>query len=273
MRSVDDLRTQKKTLRLTNQMIADLSGVPLGTVQKILSGATRSPGTNTMAALERVLFPKGQEPGHSKWTAMADMVAEAPAYYGTEKKERPENSYTYADYAALPDDRRVELIDGKFYDMASPNSRHQIIIGDLYGQFLHCLEGHPGCMALLSPLDVMLDEDDRTVVQPDLMVICDRHKLRKGRVFGAPELVIEVVSPGSRKMDYGIKTQKYINAGVKEYWVLDFEKKRVLLYRLEHDVDVTIMSTEDTIPVAISNGKCKIDMKKIRDHLDMLGDI
>ena len=310
--TLEELRSQKKALHMTNQDIADLCGLPLGTVQKVLAGITRSPRYDTMMRLEQVLKPKKKTYDVNVDRANVRLVHESAAAYGSAavhesagayenaaahgrtgaygsaaahgsaaaaepggKKEKTgqEGWYTYQDYIALPEDRRVELIDGKFYDMASPSAAHQIIIGQLHLQFTECVSKHPGCMVLLSPMDVMLDEDDRTVVQPDLMVICDRHKLRKGRVFGAPELVIEVVSPGSRKMDYGIKAQKYINAGVKEYWVLDFEKKRVLLYRLEHDVDVTIMSTEDTIPVAISNGKCKIDMKKIRDHLDMLGDI
>ena len=281
MKDIQTLREKKKELGLTNQEVADLSGIPLGTVQKFFSGATRSPGSRTLLAIEKALYPeKGGTYG--KISLSADRVCEPPLAYGkkepeesgeTEVKEVPEGGYTYADYIALPDDRRVELIDGRFYDMAAPNSRHQIIIGQLYLQFQQCMQGHPECMVLLSPLDVMLDGNDRTVMQPDLLVVCDRSKLRKGRVFGAPDLVIEVISPGSRRMDFGKKAAKYIDAGVREYWIVDEKNRHVLVYRIEKDMDIALMSTEDDIPVEISGGKCRIHMKPIQDLLDDLGEI
>ena len=229
MKDILLLKDRKKELGYTDQEIADLSGVPLETVQKIFSYAAYSPSSDALAAI--------------------------------------------ADYLALPDDRRVELIDGKFYDMAAPNTRHQIIIGQLHLQFQACAQAHPGCMVLLSPVDVMLDMDDRTVVQPDLMVLCDLSKLRKGRVFGAPDLVIEVISPGSRRMDYGKKAGKYIDAGVREYWIIDYKRRIVVVYDIEHETEMSVMGMDEDIPVNISHGNCKIRMKEIRDYLDTLGDI
>ena len=253
MRTLEMLKEKKKQLKLTNQEIADLSGIPLGTVQKVLSGATKSPGSRTLAAIEKVLYPADP--------ASPELLKESTG------------PYTYADYAALPDDRRVELIDGWFYDMAAPRSKHQLIIGQLHLQFQACAEGHPDCMVWLSPLDVMLDGDDRTVVQPDLLVICDRSKMRKGRVFGAPDLVVEVISPGSRKMDYGRKTMKYLEAGVREYWIIDEKTGRVFVYRNEDSVELSMHTMRDEIPVGISGGKCRINMGKIQAILDELGDI
>ena len=289
-RDLKTLRERKKELGFTNREVADLSGIPLGTVQKFFSGATRSPGSRTLLAIERALYPKetpdpenaegsGTAPDPKRDTFRyetvknADMLCESVAAYGNTEPKEPEGGYTYADYVALPDDRRVELIDGQFYDMAAPNSRHQIIIGQLYVQFQACMENHPECMVLLSPLDVMLDGNDRTVMQPDLLVVCDKSKLRKGRVFGAPDLVIEVISPGSRKMDYGKKAGKYIDAGVREYWIIDYARRCVIVYRIEDDMKIAMMSTEDDIPVGISKGTCTIRMKPIQDLLDSLGEI
>ena len=274
MRSIQSLRDKKKELRLTNQEIADLSGIPLGTVQKFFSGATRSPGIRTISAIDSVLFPQElKEDAYKNETLLADRVSERRSAYGIEEVSVPEGGYTYADYVALPDDRRVELIDGRFYDLAAPNSRHQIIIGQLYLQVQACMQNHPECMVLLSPLDVMLDNDDRTVVQPDLLVVCDRSKMRKGRVFGAPDLVIEVISPESRRMDYGKKAAKYIDAGVREYWIIDFENRHVMVYQIDQNLQIRLLNTEEDIPVGISDGKCIIHMGIVQKFLDDLGDI
>lgn len=302
MMTIEELRIRKKELHLTNQEIADLSGVPFATVQKVLAGITHSPRADTMAALEKVLGAEPasyfgrdssgtsvnymQEPG---WT-YGSTVSSAP---GAAKKEaapeKKDGQYTYSDYIALPDDRRVELIDGRFYEMASPNSTHQIIVGELYVQFKACVQKHPGCMVLLSPMDVMLDEDDRTVVQPDLMVFCDLKRLRKGRVFGAPDLVVEVISPGSERIDYFRKTAKYMEAGVKEYWIVDERKGKVIVWVNRQDEggqllqeghtdsdslpEVTIYGMEDSIPVSISDGSCRIEMAPIEALLKSLGEI
>ncbi len=276
MRDIETLKARKKELGLTNQEIADISGVPLGTVQKVFSGATKSPGSRTVLLIEQALYPEKQGLYTAvQSTPQADVVRERPLDYAVkESRKVPEgDGYTYADYVALPDDVRVELIDGRFYNMAAPNSRHQIIIGQLFLQFQACVQNHPECMVLLSPLDVMLDEDDRTVVQPDLIVLCGREKMRKGRIFGAPDLVIEVISPGSRRMDYGKKAGKYIDAGVREYWIIDLARRRVVVYRIGNDLDVFLYTTEDEISVGISENKCKIRMKVIQDLLDDLGDI
>ena len=270
----EELRRRKKELQLTNQEIADLSGVPLSTVQKVLAGISRSPRYDTVAALEKVLGEEG----------FPDAVRENGFVYGSSEQKARTNdtdnghrdgSYTYSDYIALPDDRRVELIDGRFYDMASPNSKHQIIVGQLYLQLNECVLKHPGCMVLLSPMDVMLDQDDRTVVQPDLMVFCDLRRLRKGRVFGAPDLVVEVVSPGSERMDYIRKVTKYLEAGVKEYWIVDERKGKVIVYINREDgaPDITLHGMDEDIPVFISGGDCQIRMEPIRQLLDSLGDI
>ena len=249
MRQLSELKKRKKELGYTNLEVARQSGVPLGTVQKIFAGVTKSPRIDSIAAIERVLFPE-RTPGI-----------------------KTDGDFTYGDYLALPDERRVELIDGVFYDMGAPNNCHQIIVGQLYVMFLNCIKDHPECMVLLSPLDVMLDNDEKTTLQPDLMVLCDLSKMKKGRIFGAPDLVVEVISPGSRKKDLGIKVTKYMNAGVREYWVLDYERGKVIIYEMEKDMDVTLYPFDGEIPVGISGGRCQIPVGEIAKLLKRLGEI
>lgn len=117
---------------------------------------------------------------------------------------------TLEDYLALPDDRRVEMIDGVFYDMAAPTLIHQIIsdeIGRCFGNFIKKNSGK--CISFTAPADVQLFHDDKTIVQPDVFVVCDRDKLIKQRVLDVPDLIVEVVSPGSLKMDTRLKLEKY----------------------------------------------------------------
>ena len=144
---------------------------PLGTVQKIFGGATKAPRRLTIEALESVLRPGTEqkanaypEPGPAKNREFR----EPSAGYSAAQKERV---YTIGDYYALPDDQRAELIDGVLYDMSAPSKQHQAILGDLYILFRECREKHGmPCSVYFAPLDVRLDKDDYTKVQPDLMV-------------------------------------------------------------------------------------------------------
>lgn len=292
--TIGELKRRKKELGYTNQQIADLAAVPLGTVQKIFSGATASPRYETLLKLERVLqkplFPS-EKPGMDAnfRSVSASVAAEPRRTYSTGNASRQKDpdfdparqgSFTYSDYLALPDERRVELIDGVFYDMAAPNTRHQVILGELYLQLRACSDAHPGCMVLLSPSDVMLDEDDRTVVQPDIMVLCDRSKMRKGRIFGAPDFIIEIVSPGSVTNDYTRKAMKYMNAGVREYWIIDYRRRKVVVFLNDQEYDDTangpdifLHGIDEIIPISISDETCSLDIGKIAALLDSLGDI
>ena len=201
-------------------------------------------------------------------------VKEALAAYciddsdGSEKKP---GEYTLEDYYALPDEQRVELIDGAFYDMASPSSIHQLISGKIFKCFDDYIEQNRGdCIALYAPLDVQLDCDDKTMVQPDVMIVCDREKLKEHAVYGAPDLVIEVLSKSTRKKDCCKKLEKYVEAGVREYWMVDPDKKKVVVYTMDEEEWVTIYGFDDIVPVGIFNGKCKVDFAQIEKSVRFL---
>lgn len=141
--------------------------------------------------------------------------------------------YTYSDYLSWDSDERYEIIDGIAYSMASPNLRHQSMSGELYATIREFLKDKP-CKVISAPFDVRLfpedDDSDITVVQPDILVVCDQKKLSDGRSCkGAPDLIVEILSKTNRFMDLRIKAQKYQEAGVKEYWVVNAETLEIMV--------------------------------------------
>lgn len=147
-----------------------------------------------------------------------------------------EKLFTVEEIYALPDGERAELIDGRFYMMAPPGRRHQEVVGELYRRISNYIKkNHGSCKPYVAPFAVFLNEDGKNYVEPDISVICDPNKLSDRGCEGAPDWVIEVVSPGSKRMDYMIKLFKYRTAGVREYWIVDTEKNRVTVYNFSED--------------------------------------
>ena len=144
--------------------------------------------------------------------------------------------YTTDDIYALPEGERAELLDGDIYMMAPPSPRHQEYLGELYSQIHAYLKSKGGdCKPFIAPYAVFLNKDRFNYVEPDISVICDQNKLTDKGCEGAPDWIIEIVSPSSRKMDYYKKMLKYLNAGVREYWIVDPEKKWVTVHNFEND--------------------------------------
>lgn len=158
-----------------------------------------------------------------------------------------EKFFTVEDIYNLPQGERAELIDGRFYRMDIPSRRHQEIAGELYGIISnYFVENNGFCKPYIAPFAVFLNEDDKNYVEPDISVICDQSKLSDRGCEGAPDWVIEIVSPSSQRMDYMIKLFKYQNAGVKEYWIVDPGKDRVMVYNFTED-EVTEYSFRDVV--------------------------
>lgn len=249
--TLEEMKKCKREKGYTYAQMAELSGVPLGTIQKIFSGETASPRYDTLQALEKIFEESA-------------VIKEAVPYLA-----HSQGSYTIEDYNTLPDDQRVELIDGYFYDMASPTTLHQQIAGEIYFQIASFIREKGGrCIPLMSPVDVKLDCDDKTMVQPDVVILCDKDKIRKWGICGAPDFVLEIISPSTKKKDYTIKMHKYMNAGVREYWILDPYKKILMIFAFENEECPYICGLNQPVPVGIYNGELKISFEDILKDIE-----
>ena len=284
----------------TYAYIAEKTGVPLGTVQKVLGGITKRPRRETVDALTAFLSSfaepgmnrkgsgesSGSAPETTYRTELPSLqLREAPASYGSQKcadeterkNSRPEQErlYTLEDYYALPEREgiRVELIDGKFYEMTAPSLIHQIILSRLFLQFEQCIGQHKQeCIVMFAPADVQLDNDQYTMVEPDLFIVCDRSRIRRDRLPGAPDFVVEVLSPSTKSKDMTLKTRKYRKAGVREYWMVDPDLKVILQYIFGEEEEVHIYGFHDDIPLYISEGLCMIHFEEIWNRVSFLYD-
>lgn len=198
-----------------------------------------------------------------------ESVKEESGYYVATKKKQGE--YTIEDYRKLPEDERAELIDGTIYDMAARLSVHQLLASKIYSSLAGYIEKNQGaCIPMFAPVDVQLDQDDKTMVQPDLMIVCDRKKLTRQGVFGAPDFIIEILSESTRKKDSYLKLMKYQKAGVRECWLVDPDKKKVIVYDLEKVEIPVIYGFTDQVPVRIFDGKCVVDFSLIYENIKFI---
>lgn len=166
-----------------------------------------------------------------------------------------ERTYTSEDYWNLPEGQRAELIDGKLYAMAPPNRIHQELVMEISATIHSHIKSKDGdCKVYPAPFAVNLNADDKIWVEPDISVICDQNKLSDQGCKGAPDWIIEIVSPSSTRTDCAIKLFKYRMAKVREYWIVNPMKKIVQTYIFEGEEDANIYSFDDEIPVYIFNG-------------------
>lgn len=175
------------------------------------------------------------------------------------KTENCTTDYIYS----LPAGERAELIDGVVYDMAPPSRIHQDILLELSAEIRNYIKKNNGnCKVYPAPFAVFLNEDNKTYVEPDISVICDQNKLDDRGCNGAPDWIIEIVSPGTKRIDYGIKLFKYRTAGVREYWIVNPASKIVNVYDLVDNVATDLYDFKDDIPVSIYSD-LKINISKL----------
>jgi len=159
---------------------------------------------------------------------------------------------TLEQYESLPENRRVEVFEGVIYDMASPSQVHQSISMQLSTVINNYILRKKGfCSIFSAPFDVKLSDKPLTIVQPDIMVICDKNKLDGKRCNGAPDFIIEIVSPGNPADDYIRKLYYYKNYGVREYWIVDPRRKTVTMNYFEGNMLNIQYSFDSTIKVNI----------------------
>jgi len=179
--------------------------------------------------------------------------------------------YTFADCLTWGENERIEIVNGEAVMMAPPSRAHQEISGELFRQLANFLEGKK-CRVYAAPFAVRLfekegetPEDVDTMVEPDLSVVCDSDKLDKHGCKGAPDLVIEILSPSTRRHDRLIKMGLYQRAGVREYWIVDPEYKSVQVFTLDGGGSLKIhedYGQEDVARVNVLDG-CFIDLRKV----------
>ena len=165
-----------------------------------------------------------------------------------------EKIYTIDAIYALPDGERAELIDGRIYMMAPPNTMHQNLVSEFtitIGNYIRSKGGN--CKVFPAPFAVFLNNDNQNYVEPDISVICDKNKLDEKGCNGAPDWIIEIVSPGCPSDDYIKKAYYYKNYGVREYWIVDPDKKSVFVYGFEADRAEQYDFGED-VPAGIFEG-------------------
>lgn len=184
---------------------------------------------------------------------------------------KEKNYYTYADYLKWDGDERFELINGNVVMMAGPSSVHQDISMEISRQLANFLVEKP-CKVYAAPFDVRLfekegdrPEDVDTVVQPDILVVCDKNKLDDRGVKGAPDFIVEILSPSTHRHDCLVKLNLYMRAGVPEYWIVDPEGKTVQICLLNDDGTYRVLKSygqNENVKVNVLDG-CFIELSKV----------
>lgn len=179
--------------------------------------------------------------------------------------------YTYADYLSFEGDERMEIINGDIVMISSPSISHQRVFGVLFNQLTNFLDGKP-CEVFSAPLDVRLFEKEGdtpenvdTVVQPDIFVVCDKNKYDDKGIKGAPDFIIEILSPSTRRHDVLVKFNLYQRAGVREYWIVDPNNKSVQVFLPDENGVYRISEAygeKDIAKVNVLNG-CFIELCKV----------
>jgi len=186
---------------------------------------------------------------------------------GVEVREaQPEynKQYTYSNYLNWSDENRWELINGIAYMMSAQNLRHQEVLGNLFNHFHNYLKNKT-CKVYTAPLDVRLNADtlDDTVVQPDLVVVCDHSVLDDAGIKGVPDMVIEVLSPSTARYDRTLKFKTYLSAGIREYWIVDPTNETLAVHILSQGNYIAHAYTdEDIVPVHVLEG-CTINLSEV----------
>jgi len=293
MVNIENIRNRKKDLKLTTSELAYLAEVPTSTVSKIMTGETKNPSYFTIEKIENALDKVEMQ---LRIEAYIHELAKYIAVHPNEVFDHSEFERIYREKFNLGEtsipsatsqelytfikgnlalkkeskvsisvlhkentDRWTELLDGVVIRNETPNRRHQEIVQALGFEF-RCFirENNGNCKVYDAGINVQIDEDEFSNLIPDIALVCDDSKLTEFGIWGAPDLVIEVVSPSSRKNDYRKKLYKYMNAGVREYWIVDPEKEKITVYLDGEPMMAYVYGFGDEIPVFIYDNALKL---------------
>lgn len=310
--NIQEMKRRKQELGYSYARIARLAGVSIATVKKIFGGEVESPRYETLQKIEAALRAEPQvpmvneiafkyDPDDCGYTAedyetfpeyaSVEMIRGKiyPRYPSENPKvgnlhrmtfdelvRSPQNgSYTYSDYLNFPDELRVEIVRGRIYAMAAPAIEHQVVASEAFLQIRQAIRSRKGkCMPFISPIDVRLRDDELTTVQPDVIVVCDKNKIDPKRIIGAPDFVLEVLSPSTAAYDKTVKLEDYREAGVKELWIVDCEKGKVFAHWFGDSAEsgsgyvTAIYSTGDVVPMRLYDGEISVDFGEISEIVE-----
>ena len=262
--TVDEILAFKDSLGISVANTSRLSGVPVITIAKIFCGETQNPRQVTLDAIER---------GLRRPEAIA--YSKKYGYLNSDDLSNLQNAeeklHTYEEYEALPEGARVELIDGKFYDMASPTCIHQGVVDEIHFQIRSQIRKKGGGCRTISGFGLELERTGpkATGLIPDFVIICNKANLHKTSFHGVPEFVLEVLSPSNRQLDLTIKLLKYQQYGAKEYWIVDPLKKRLIIYNfMNSDENPIVMSLEGKQGIAIYQNEINVDLDALREIIE-----
>ena len=243
----EEMREKKRERNLTYQDISDMSGVPVATVQRILTGKGENPHPYNVSRIEAVL----------EQSLTGETALRLP--YGASSP-----ACTEEEYYAYAENRRCEWIDGRIVDLGAPSTSHQKVLQELLFQVESYIRRNGGpCKPYVAPVAVKLDA--ATIVEPDLFVLCDPEKDRTHRIEGAPDWVTEILSPSTVGRDCIVKLDKYRRSGVREYWIVDEASRTVHAYDFTAPDGAALRTYTGGchVPVALYGGALEIDLAEV----------
>lgn len=265
--TIEMLKRRKQELGYSYETISALSGVPLSTVQKIFGGLVGSPRCETLKKLESALFGSYEMrlSEISDHTVLRDPAAETFAL----DLDPMQGRHTFEDWLLLPANSDLELMDGEYFYVGSPSIRHQLISGDIYSAFKNFIREHQGgCKVFMPRIGVRLCSDKDDAVEPDVFVVCQKEKMLPSYISGAPDLTVEVRSKNDTNRYILKKFNKYRDAGVREYWLVDPAENTIETYLFtEEGTLVNDYTFDDRVPVRIWDKQCVVDFAEIKEDL------
>ena len=249
--NIDDLRKLREKENMSYETIAELSGIPLDIVIKIFSGEIKEPKYMSLLAMEQVIVRKKKIPFYYDVEQEQPCLIREQLAYNFDARR-----YHVEDVKQLCAGVRVEIIDGKFHTMSTPKRMHQFLSMNISSRMFNHIDKNNGkCHIYTAPLGVRLFADDKTWVEPDILVVCSRKEiLRDYGCDGAPDLIVEIVSTNNAFHDYVTKLMKYQQAGVREYWIVDHRTERVSVINFEDTEKNAEYKYDDIIPSYVLEG-------------------